>query len=374
MIDADATLDATGLHRRLVEAAVLAPSPDNNQPWRFLSFPDRLEVHLDPARSLPSDVHSMFDLLGLGAAVENIKITASKFGYEALINYTASSDTASSAVVAVQLRPEAHPDPLVAQLGHRHTCRKMYSTRPIDSSTLNRLNSTINVTSAISTTRLHWIADRRRLAPIIAASDRIRFEYEPFHNELFHQLRFSITEVETTRDGLDVRTLELPPGAAGLFRMLRPWRRMRLVHRLGLGRLLVVPSRFAVRRSGILGLLTTENSTPENFLLAGRTFQRLWLAASAESLALQPLGSLPIFLAHVEQLDGSRLAPHHIDRIKNLRRRLDQLEPDIAGQTVLMLFRMGHAGPPSHVSLRRHVNDVFEVHHPPSSAVQETEP
>ena len=43
----------------LVRTAVLAPSPDNNQPWKFVSHEDRLEVFLDPAHALPSDVHSM---------------------------------------------------------------------------------------------------------------------------------------------------------------------------------------------------------------------------------------------------------------------------------------------------------------------------
>ena len=45
-------------HADLVRAAVLAPSPDNNQPWRFAAQANRLLVYLDPSRALPSDVHS----------------------------------------------------------------------------------------------------------------------------------------------------------------------------------------------------------------------------------------------------------------------------------------------------------------------------
>ena len=55
-------------HLELVRAAVLAPSPDNNQPWRFAGSDEQLSVYLDPQRALPSDVNAMFDLVGVGAS------------------------------------------------------------------------------------------------------------------------------------------------------------------------------------------------------------------------------------------------------------------------------------------------------------------
>lgn len=36
----------------------------------------------------------------------------------------------------------------------------------------------------------------------------------------------------------------------------------------------------------------------------GRAMQRVWLALEAENLAMCPLGSLPIFVGHMEQLGG----------------------------------------------------------------------
>ena len=142
----------------------------------------------------------------------------------------------------------------------------------------------------------------------MAASDLIRFQYEPFHNELFRQLRFTVKEAEQTRDGLDVRTLELPPGAGWLLRKLQPWKRMRKIHQLGLGRFLTMPSALAVKRSGAIGLLSVNKAKAEPFLHGGMALERLWLTATAFNLAVQPLGSLPIFLAHWHQLGGSRLA------------------------------------------------------------------
>ena len=365
----------TACHLDLVRAAVLAPSPDNNQPWRFVSAGEQLRVYVDPERTLPSDVNGMFDLIGLGAAVENACIAARQAGFEALVDYGSqggpedarkpleegrgdgSSDASPTATIT--FAPGGQPDSLFPQLSTRCTCRKLYATRPVEHDSLRRL---ADEAMSLAEVQLDWIVDRpqiRRLARLVAATDAIRFQYEPFHNELFRQLRFSKAEAEQTRDGLDLRTLELPPGAGRLLRCLRPWNRMKWVHRLGLGSLLTLPSARSVRRSGAIGVLTVPEPTSRSFLLGGRAFQRVWLAATAEKLALHPLGSPAIFFAHVDQLQGRKLSQEHQQGIKKLQRRFADLVPEAAGRALLMLFRLGYSKPPTSRSLRREASEVM---------------
>src|SRR5256885_43272 len=64
----------------LAAAATLAPSPDNNQPWRLVTGDDTLEIQLDRSRSLPSDVNGMFDLTAIGCDASNTRFTRSCFG------------------------------------------------------------------------------------------------------------------------------------------------------------------------------------------------------------------------------------------------------------------------------------------------------
>ena len=352
-------------HIELVRAAVLAPTPDNNQPWRFVSEKDRLLVCLDPSRALPSDVNSMFDLIGLGAAVENASIAARQMGYEPSVEYSSNTvgsatENGSQPAVTMTFTPGGRPDLLHGYLETRCTCRKLYSTRPVPQNCLDTLADAGNEFSDI---QLDWITDRSRvraIARVLAASDRIRFEYEPFHNELFRQLRFTVDEAERTRDGLDLRTLELPPGAGLMLRPLGSWSRMKWVHRLGLGRLLTVPSALSVCKSGAIGVLSVAEPTSAGFLQGGRAFERIWLAAQAEGLALQPLGSLSIFCAHLGILGGQKLSPHHKQRIGRLLDRFRKLVPTVAGRTLLILFRLGHSDPPRYRSLRRPAEDVLE--------------
>jgi len=348
--------------RELVEAAVLAPSPDNNQPWRFAPGPDGLAIDLDPRRALPSDVNSMFDLLGLGAAVENACIAARQLGFEPRVDYGAqpagSVADLSRSAATITLSAGGRGDSLFPHLAARCTCRKLYSTRPLPDRSVDRMAWAARRFSAVE---LDWITDRPRIrtfARLLMKSDRIRFEYEPFHNEIFRQLRFSADEAERTRDGLDVRTLELPPGAGLILRKLRPWNRMKWVHRLGLGRLLTLPSALSVVRSGALGVLCVGEPTPTRFLEGGRALQRIWLSAHAEGLSMQPLGSLPIFVAHLEQLHGRKLSPQHERVVRKLIRRLEDLLPAARGKTLLIAFRLGYATAPKFRSLRRLAEDV----------------
>ena len=352
-------------HIELARAAILAPTPDNNQPWRFVSAGDRLEIYLDPQRSLPSDVNSMYDLVGIGAAIENAAIAGRQMGYLTEVDCDCNRRDPSDApqhrpVATLQFRAGGEPDPLHGQLASRCTNRKLYSTRPVERAALQRMGSEAGEFPEV---QLDWVTDRRRIrafARLIASSDRFRFEYEPFHKEIFRQLRFTAEGAEATRDGLDVRTLELPPGAAAIIRWLRHWPRMKLINRLGLGRLLTFPSWVSVRKSGALGVLSLEEASAEGFLRGGRAFQRIWLSTQAEGLALQPLGSLAVFIGQLEQLNGRNLHAGHQGLSKRLSGWLRELVPSTGGRTLLMVFRIGYAEPPQVPSLRRPAEDVLE--------------
>ena len=349
-------------YTRLIEAAVLAPTPDNNQPWRFAVRDERLFLYLDPTRTLPSDVNSMFDLVGLGAALENACIAAREAGYTPHVEVAdcpaASLSDPNRPVASIAFAAGGQPDPLYPYLGVRCTCRRLYSTKPLSVETLGRMTEAAQQSGVV---RVDWVTDRSQIsemARLLAAADLIRFQYEPFHNEIFRQLRFTAEEAERTRDGLDLRTLELPPGVGWLLHKLKPWKRIRMVHRLGLGRLLTMPSALAVKRSSVVGLLSVSRPSAELFLRGGMALERLWLTATGLDLALQPLGSLPIFLAHWHQLGGSRLAAPHVAEIKRISEKLRTLLPTLGGNVLQIMFRIGHSAPPTYRAFRRKVEEV----------------
>ena len=354
----------------MARAAIHAPSADNNQPWQFVTDGERLAVFLDRGRSLPSDVNEMFDLTALGAAIENACLAAKKLGYIPDVRYVhpkkgsepffATQSPDSKLIATIDLVAGDAPDSLVDWVTQRCTCRKLYSTSRVEAETLDQL---AGETCGIDDVRLDWLSDRsqiRTFARLVATSDRFRFQYEPFHAELYRQLRFTVDEVERSGDGLDVRTLELPPGGAAVLRWLGNWNRMQQLSRWGLDRLLTIPSAQAVRRSGAVGILSVGESTAEAFVCGGRAFQRVWLRATAERLALHPLGSLPIFLAHLQQCEGQDLREKDRILTARLAAELHRLAAGTRERMIQIVFRVGYGPQPTERTRRRPAGDVFQ--------------
>jgi hypothetical protein len=294
----------------------------------------------------------MFSWFAIGAAIENAALAATRHNLRPQVEYILPPqerhDT-EELVARLRLHPDGQPDPLADQIAPRHTNRKPYRKNALATTTLDRLTE-----AAGGLCRCDWITDRvaiAQMAKLVVSADRIRFETPTFHEELFEVLRFSRDEAQRTRDGLDMRTLELPRPAWPLIRWLRSWPRMRLMNRFGASRVFAGMSAVQVKASGALVMLSVSEPSDEGFLECGRGMQRLWLAATAEGLAVQPLGGLSLFLMKLAHEPDTLLAEHR-RWLTDIRRGIEALFPAMRPHTPAMLLRLGQATPPKARSLR----------------------
>ena len=129
---------------------------------------------------------------------------------------------------------------------------------------------------------------------------------------------------------------------------------------------MALPSRWSVLRSGAIGLLAMRvshgdanlSSVPlqqwrEHCLVAGAALQRLWLKASKLGVALQPLGSLPLFFARIHRLRGEGLTARDQKAVQHLEREYRAMVPELSGWTLAMAFRIGYAKLPRYRAPRR---------------------
>ena len=119
-------LDAAQV-RSALDAAVLAPSTHNTQPWLFRCTPAGIELHADPDRALPvTDPDRRELLLSCGAALFNLRTAIHALGTDATT--TLLPRRTEPGVLAV-VKPFAarQPDPRLVRLAlaipHRHTNR-----------------------------------------------------------------------------------------------------------------------------------------------------------------------------------------------------------------------------------------------------------
>jgi nitroreductase len=247
-------------------------------------------------------------------------------------------------IATITLKDGAQPDALVEQIPHRTTNRRPYQAKALASADRDALSGEAQARD----TAVHWLTDRSAIAHAarcVQQSDRIRFEQQAFHEELQRSLRLDAGN-EPPEEGMSLKALEIPGLMKPVLQSLRPWRRMRQANRAGASWLFSQMAAGAVKRSGALAMLTTRDASDAGYLEAGRAMQRFWLKATELGLAVQPLGSLPLFLLKQAIEPAAFTEPH--------RQTLNELEPTVrslfgltAGETPVMLLRLGQAAPPS---------------------------
>lgn len=268
----------------LVEAATLAPSSHNAQPWRFRLRGQTLNVYADLSRRLPvadPDDHELY--ISLGCAIENVVLAARAFDYDARVSYAtfsarkpASSQVLAAIVDLVDARRDSGDVALFAAIERRQTTRCAYAELPIATRDLRALERSIG--DCGGTTQVRFLQDeseRRILEPLVTAATRQQFGDPAFRRELARWIRFS-GRTASAPDGMTAASLGVPgaPDWLGRFmleRVIGTERQARANVRL-------------LRRTPLLAVCSTTRRDAQGWMELGRAFQRFALCATALDL------------------------------------------------------------------------------------------
>jgi hypothetical protein len=134
---------------------------------------------------------------------------------------------------------------------------------------------------------------------------------------------------------------------------LKSWPLVRFLNRFGFSKIAAGNSIELMRRCSAAGLITAPDTSPTSFLEAGRAFQRLWLQATKENLALQPMTAIIFFQLRSRLADYSGLSEGQITLVDELRHDLERFFVGPSHSVPAMLFRIGFAPAPSGRTVRR---------------------
>jgi nitroreductase len=350
-----------GIVHQLVEAGGRAPSEGNVQPWKFLWKDRRLLLFHDEARSASVwDPDHLTARLSLGACIENIVLKAHSLTLEVgcrMHPFAATPRLAAAFEFGKFPFRGAEPhemDQLAPQIAARRTARKITARKTLPEGVLTHLRA---AATSVQGCQLH-VADAparlQELAQLCGAAERLRLLNPEGHREYFrNHLRWDAQAANRTRDGIDVRTLELPPAALAALRMASDRRAMDLLKQWNAGNALGQLSAFSVMAASAVVLLTHARKDPTAQLDAGRSLERCWLTASSLGLSVQPISTALV-------TGGASPGGHAWDQGEwgSIRRRFLQFW-DIPGENPLVLLRIGMAGEPSTQTLRRPSNQLF---------------
>jgi nitroreductase len=344
-----------------LEAGVRAPSADNVHHVRFAirDHADglRVEMRADDTYVHCREAHQrMLMQLSFGAVTENLRLALGAAVYRTFDPRWFPDPTDPALVLAIdasRLDSLPVPDPLAATIATRHTNRRLYRGPAMSDAEAAAVTGAV-ADPAHPGISLIWCDDRdqrRAVLDLMRAAEGLRFSDESLHRELFESIDFSVGWNGVVPERLSPATLEVEPPMRALFAAMRHWPLMRTFNGFGAAKMLGFragdwPARLAPH----IGVLTGRSREPQAVVRAGTQFERLWLAANAAGLALQPMVASAV-LAALDDETPKRDAAR--DRLRAGWRGL------IGDATPMVVFRLGHAKSAAAVSARRPVADYL---------------
>ena len=339
--------DATALSEQqflsIVQAAVLAPSADNNHVVRFKKTDSGIALHLIPGFLDAPRGKRILGLMACGAVLENIKLRALALGFASETDCSAEN-MANGCLAQIRFhRTDPISNALEQAIATRHSNRKFFRSCKVSESQRNEIEREV---SQVPGTGLLWLdeSERRSIAlRLVRLAETQRFRSFELHQELFSAVRFEAGWTASVEEGLPPGALEVEAPLRPLFALLRHWPVMRVLQLLGAhvmigARASYVPCRFSPH----LAVITAKTNSDDSAINAGRALQRVWLRAAALGIAAQPLAASALYA--LTEYPG---VPD------NLHKTLCAGWKEIAGNDFpFMALRMGYASVPTVRSAR----------------------
>lgn len=338
----------------VLETAVWAPSGDNSQPWFFVMRGNTVRVHLEPDRD---NRILNFKLSGTyiahGALIENIILAAPLSGLVAQVQVLPdSSDPYCTAEILFEEKP-GEIDPLAQVIRERHSNRKQCEEKPIGSETLASL---AGAARSIQGAHLALIDDRdsiRKVANASSLMEQIALETPDISTLFFGSILWSEKESREGIQGLYIKTMELPPPVQAIFPYLAKPRVMAMAKTLGFPKIVRKANSALYASSPAFGLITMDAEHPASYIAAGRATERVWLEATRQGLAVQPVTGLLFMARTTQNASNDHLVSKYFQEIKNAASCIQQEFNITDGAIPAMMLRMGYAPPATARSCRR---------------------
>jgi len=330
----------------ILQYAIMAPSGDNSQPWRFRIREDAVEVFNIPDKDNPYlNYRQSGSYVAHGALIENMCIAALNFGYESDVRLFPKSDI-GDCVASISFREASPKDGLFEYISVRHTNRKPYQERPLTQDESVYLESS---TADLSFGEVLFIEDKRRKEAAArggSVAEVVILENRMLHEYLFKDIVWSIKDERRLKSGLYIATMEFNTLQTFLFKSARYWPIMKLGMAVRFPYFIAHEDAKLYSTGAAMGLITIPDASRESYIRAGRLMQRVWLKASKLHLAFQPITATLFFAQRILANDAEELTMRHRDLLTRSYRDICDAF-GVSDKIPAVMFRVGHAEPAS---------------------------
>jgi nitroreductase len=329
--------------KKILDLAVLAPSGDNVQPWRFDMRDGKLLTFNIPERDDSLyNFQSLAGYLNHGTLLENISIVSPSFGYTASFDFFPQKTDPNLVASVCFEKTETKEHPLFTAITSRHTNRKPYDSKPLSREELAELTAVVKEGNA----KVFFTADekqKKRIGNAASKNEIALFGNSKLHSFFFNHIHWVPEKGDET--GFPVETLEIPKEAFPVFRALRSWKVSRALSALKISYLIAAQNAKLYASAGAHGAIVFEDFSPRASVLSGMIFERLWLQAAKMGLKFQPLMGVA-FLMESVRAGNTALSEIHGKIIKNAYSEMES-SFGVSNGVITAAFRIGRGTEPS---------------------------
>jgi len=299
--------------RAAAEAAQIAPSIHNTQPWRFVVAADRLELWVNRRRWLPlldPDGHML--LLSCGAALHQVGVALAAAGWCSGVDRTGAGHLANEPLAVVRLTGrQDQSSSLVRRFQAtlvRQTDRRAVIEEPVAAHAVTAIRAAVTATGA----GLHVVPadERAELAKAVEHAHRIENDDPARRAELAHWVG------GRRLDGTGVPDSVIPA-----------WPPPTTVPERDFGHLGTLDAGHGHDTAAVYAILFGDGDQPVDWLRAGEALDAAWLEAVQQGLALLPHSAPTEVLAARETLRRLLRGAGY----PYLVLRLGRADPDLTG-------------------------------------------
>ncbi len=251
----------------LLNYAILAPSSQNSQPWKFNASGDEIRLFADKTRWLAvSDADQRELYISQGTALENLLVAADHFGYGYNVTYPSGN---GSLVAVIKLTPGSghSQDPkLFKAIVDLRTNQNPYEAKEIPESSLQALENT----SLNKDVKLVLASDantRNEFRNLTLSADQKQYTDPNYKSELGHSIGEGMmgpTSIQAVLAQLRVLFLDISADQTKKDSDL-------------------------VNSTPTLGFIISDGNDRVSQIKSGQLLERIWLEATAMGISLQPM-------------------------------------------------------------------------------------